>query len=100
MPSGNESTLVIPPQKAETGDPQAKLVSETSHIGELYLDLIESPSSVNMADERSRARLQPWAESLSLSCYADSLDHSAHSQGSYGYEHEAQLQAPVAKTGL
>jgi hypothetical protein len=54
MPSRNGDTPVMPPQRAETGDPQVKLARETSHIGELCLGLIESPSSVNKAEDRSR----------------------------------------------
>lgn len=40
------------PQKVETGDPQAKLASEISHIDELCLGLLESPPSVNMTEEQ------------------------------------------------
>lgn len=67
-------THLISPQKV---DPQVKLTGN-SHIVELCLGLIENPSSVNTIEEQPTAGLQLWLESLSLSPYADPLDHSAH----------------------
>lgn len=65
----------MPPQKV---DPQVKLTGNISHIFEFCLGLIENPSSMNKIEEQPRAGLQPWAESLSSSHYADPFNHSAH----------------------